>query len=127
MKSLFTLLVASLVVLSFSVAGFAATQSAATGSQTTSTEKKMEPMEKAMTFTGKVSAINEADKTIVVKGKEGEKTFDVSGVTIGGAVKVGHTVHVTYTEKEGKMVASAVSGPKMSMKHGSHMMKKGGA
>jgi hypothetical protein len=124
MKSLFTLLVAPLMVLSLAVAGFAGTQSATTGSQTTATEKKMEPMEKAMTFTGKVTAVNEADKTIVVKGKEAEKTFDVSSVTIGGAVKPGQTVHVTYTEKEGKMIASSVSGMKTSMKHESHKAKK---
>ncbi len=119
MKTLFIVFVAVVMVVSFSMAGFANTYGA--GSQAVGTEK----MEKAMTFTGKVTAINEADKTIVVKGKKGEETFDVSGVTIGGAVKVGHTVHVTYTEKEGKMVASAVSGTKVSMKHGSHMMKKG--
>ena len=88
-------------------------QGSAAGSQ--AAEKKMEPMEKAV-FTGKVISVNSADKTIVVKGKEGEKTFDVSKVTMSGTVKPGDPVYVTYTEKEGKMVASSVSsGAKTSM------------
>jgi hypothetical protein len=86
-----------------------------------------EPMEKAMTFTGKVTAVNETDKTIVVKDKEGEETFDVSNVTKSSAVKSGHTAHVTYAEKEGQMVASSVSGVKTSMKHESHKRMKEGA
>ncbi len=113
MKSLFTLFVAVLIVLGFSMAGFANMQNSAAGSQ--AGEKKMEPMEKAI-FTGKVVSVKSVDKTIVVKGKEGEKTFDVSQVTMSGTVKPGDPVYVTYTEKEGKMVASSVSsGAKTSM------------
>jgi hypothetical protein len=77
-----------------------------------------------MTYTGKVVSINKPDNTLVVKSKEGEKTFDVSSVTISGTLKAGSTVHVTYAEKEGKMVASSVSsGKAMTMKH--EMKKEG--
>ena len=118
MKSLFTLLVAILMVLGFSLAGFA--ENAMTGgsgtSQTTATEKKMEPMEKTMAYSGTVVSINTADHTLIIKGKEGEKTFDVSKVTTLDTVKPGHTVQVVYAEKGGKMVASSVSvGMKTSM------------
>jgi hypothetical protein len=117
MKSLLTLLVTALVVLTFSAAGFAQAQNTAGGSQQPPiVQKKVEPTVKAMTFTGEVTAVNTSNKTIVVKGKEGEKTFDVSKATMGSAVKPGQTVSVTYTEKEGKMVASSVnSGTKTSM------------
>lgn len=115
MKSLFAFVVAALMVLSFSMAGLAYTQSSASRSQTTATDKRMEPMVKAI-FMGKVVSVNSVDKTIVVKGKEGEKTFDVSNVMISGTVKPGDPVYVTYAEKEGKMVASSVSsGNKTSM------------
>jgi hypothetical protein len=88
----------------------------------------MEPTEKAMVFSGKVVSVNQAGKAIVVKGKGGEKTFDVSNVTIKSTVKPGQTIHVTYTHKDGKMVASSVSGvKKMSVKHENHMTNKQGA
>jgi hypothetical protein len=151
MKSLFTFLVAALMVMSFSMAGFAQAQNSVSGSQQPAAEKKMEsaqgknvtsgsekaPMagkkseslEKAMTFNGKVVSVNEQDKTLVVKSKKGEKTFDVSNVTMGSEIKAGHSVHVTYTEKDGKMIASAVTGvaktTKTSMKHEGYKTKKG--
>ena len=118
MRSLFTLLVAILMVVGFSSAGFA--ENAMTGgsstSQTAATGKKMESMEKTMTYSGKVVSINTTDHTLIVKGKEGEKTFDVSKVTTLGTVKPGNDVQVVYAEKNGKMVASSVSaGVKTSM------------
>jgi hypothetical protein len=127
MKTLFILIVAAVLALSLSTAGFAQEQKAAVGNQqTTVSEKKMEPKEKAMRFTGEVTAVNTTDKTIVVKGKEGEKTFDVSKATMKGEVKPEHTVHVTYMEKEGKMVASSVSGVQTATKSGGNKEKKEG-
>jgi len=118
MKSLFMLLAATLMVVGFSLAGFA--ENAMTGgssmSQTATTGKKMESMEKTMTYSGKVVSINTTDHTLIVKGKEGEKTFDVSKVTTIDTVKPGNDVQVVYAEKDGKMVASSVTaGVKTSM------------
>jgi hypothetical protein len=105
MKSLFALFVAVVMILGFSMAGLAQAQN--TGSQKAPmVEKKAEPTEKALTFTGKVVAVNPADKVIVVKGKEGEKTFDVSDVP--EAFHSGQTVHVTYRVESGKMVVLSV-------------------
>ncbi len=85
-------------------------------SHATATEKKMEPMEKTMTYSGTVVSVNTTDHTLIVKGKGGEKTFDVSKVTTLDTVKPGHTIQVVYAEKNGKMVASSVSvGVKTSM------------
>ena len=67
------------------------------------------PMEKTMSYSGTVVSLSTTDHSLIVKGKDGEKTFDVSKVTMLGTVKAGNTVQVVYTEKNGKMVASSVS------------------
>ncbi len=101
MKSLFTLLVAVLIALSFSVTGFAATErSVKTDHMTT--------MGQDMVYSGKVVSVNDTDHTMVVKGKDGDKTFDVSNVN--ERVQAGHDVSVTYHDENGRMVASSVNG-----------------
>ncbi len=103
MKSLFTLLVAVVIALTFSVAGFAATEKSVATDHTTT-------MNKELVYTGKVVSVNDTDHTMVIKGKGGEKTFDVSNVN--EKVVPGHDVSVTYRNENGKMVASSVSGVK---------------
>jgi hypothetical protein len=58
-------------------------------------------------------------KTIIVKGKKGEMTFDVSMAKWKhyksmDEVKQGDTVTVKYTKREGKMMASSVTKGKPS-------------
>ncbi len=90
MKSLFVLFVAIVVALGFSTVGWA--QSTAGGGK--------------VTFTGTVVAVNPADKVIVVKGTEGEKTFNVSDVP--ETFQSGQTVHVTYRVERGTTVVLSV-------------------
>jgi hypothetical protein len=107
------------MVLGFSMTGFAngsvteKTQSSAVTSQKTteSTDHQM------MTYNGKVVSMNTADHTMVVKGKEGDRTFDVSKMST--TVKTDDTVHVRYyTDPNGNMVVSSVSsGVKTSAMH----------
>ena len=120
MKSLYTFLVASLMVLSFSLAGFA--ENAMTGDHSSAqnlgavNEKKMEPTENALTLTGKVVSVNKTDHTMLVKGQEDQWLFDVPDVATLDMVKAGQTVRITYTKKNGRMVASSViPGVKTSM------------
>ena len=120
MKSLLTFVVAALMVLSFSLAGFA--ESAMTGGQgsaqgqTAVTEKKMEPVESGLTVTGKVVSINKKHHTMLVKGQEEQWLIKVPDAATLGTVKKGEMVQVTYTKKNGRMIASSVSpGEKMSM------------
>jgi hypothetical protein len=108
MKSLFTFLVAALMVLSFLMVGFAYDQSSMRTQQQTMPEKKMDHKEKAMTFTGEIAAVDQTAHSIVVKGMEGEKTFDVSHATMKGGVEPQHYVIVKYRGMNGKMVASSV-------------------
>ena len=123
MKSLYTFLVAALMVLSFSVAGFA--QSASTGGQMSSSGGQMATGTSdhmtnvhTMTYKGKVASVNDTDHTLVVSGKEGDKTFDMSKVTTTGTLTPGSKVKVTYyTDTNGHMVVSSIKG------HGLHSMK----
>ncbi len=102
--------------------------------QTTMSEKKMESKGKVMNFKGEVTAVDTTAKTIVVKGKKGEKTFDVSRATMKGEIMPQYIVHVRYTEEGGKMVASSVSmaephlskSAKKAIKHEMHQEKQEG-
>lgn len=71
--------------------------------------KEAAPKAKAAKFAGEVVSF-EAGKTMVVKGKDGEKTFDVAAVK--KEFKAGDKVTVMFTEKDGKLVASKVAAAK---------------
>ena len=110
--------VAVLMVLGFSMVGFAQGEKAAMGSdQPMAFEKNVDSMDHVMNFWGKVTSVDKTADTITVKGKEGERIFDVSKVTIG-ELTPGETVHVKYTKAGEKMtfVASSVTmvKPKLS-------------
>jgi len=103
------MLVAVLMVLGFSMVGFAQGEKAAMGSdQPMASEKNMDSMDHVMNFWGKVTSVDKTADTITVKGKEGERTFDVSKVTTG-EVTPGETVHVKYTKQGEGMVLAASS------------------
>ena len=108
MEKLVVLLIAVFMMLSFSMVGFASDQSAVGTQQQTMPEKKMDQKEKTMIYRGEVTSFDQTGHTIVVKGKEGEKTFDVSQATMKGKIEPEHYVAVKYTETNGKMVASSV-------------------
>jgi hypothetical protein len=58
---------------------------------------------------GEVTKVDTTAKTIVVKSKNDEMTFDVGMAKMKSDVKEGDKVTVKYTKKEGKMMASAVT------------------
>jgi Cu/Ag efflux protein CusF len=60
---------------------------------------------KAQMFKGTVVSMDAAAKTIVVKDKKGEKTFDVSMAKDMPQLKAGDQVSFNYVEKDGKMMA----------------------
>ena len=80
---------------------------------------------KAEKFSGTVSSVDEAAKTVVVKSKKGEKTFtlaDTTKITRGGKemaladLKQGMNVSVSYKMEADKAMATAItaSAPKAS-------------
>ncbi len=123
MKSLFTFLVAALMVLSFSVAGFAQTSTGGQmGGDHQTMTGKMSSGQHLMTYKGKVVSMNDSDHTLVVNGKEGDKTFDMSKVTTTGNLKTGSKVKVSYyTDTNGHMVVSSIKG------HGIHTTNQYGS
>ena len=65
---------------------------------------------------GEVTAMDMAAKTLTVKGKKAEMTFDVTDAKMKAEPKVGDKVMVKYTEKDGKMVAKSVVAEKAHKK-----------
>ncbi len=83
-------------------------------------------------YTGDVTKVDTVQKTIVVKGKKDEMTFDVGTAQMKGKVEEGDKVTVKYTKKEGKMMASSVTKAgeqemKKEMKPGAKPMKPASA
>jgi hypothetical protein len=74
--------------------------------------EKKEPAAKAKTFKGEFVSADAAAKTIVAKGEKGDMTFDVAGVKKMAEFKAGDKIMVSYTEKDGKMVAKSVAASK---------------
>ena len=59
-------------------------------------------------YKGQVTSYDKAGNTIVINGKEGEKTFDLSRAKVDGTIRRNETAEVKYDEKGGQMVASSV-------------------
>ncbi len=115
------LVVALLTMVAF-VSGVMAQQKPAPAPAKPAATAAPEKPAKAEKFSGTVEKVDEAAKTVVVKGKKGDMTFDVGAakVTKGGKemplgdLKSGMTVHIEYKKDGDKMVASSVkaSAPK---------------
>jgi len=128
MKKVAMFVLAVVISVAFVTTAFAQAPAGTTEKKETTTTTTPEKKEttttttttsKTMKFYGKITSIDTAAKKMTVKGKKGEKTFDVSNTTIKGDVKEGNKVFVKYTEKDGKMMASAVKmskGKKMKTK-----------
>jgi len=78
-------------------------------------EKKEEMKPKAMSATGEVASVDAKAGMLAVKVKGKEMSFTAETKAAKqalGKVKAGDTVTVSYTEKDGKMVASSVKAAK---------------
>ena len=103
MKNMLKVLVIALTALAFGGASFAA------DTATKTTAKSEKP--KAMSATGAVTAMDAKAGTLTVKTTD--KSLDLTATSKAkkalGKVKVGDTVKVAYTEKDGKMDASIIA------------------
>ena len=103
MKNMLKVLVIALTALAFSGVSFAA------DTATKSDTKAEKP--KATSTTGAVTAVDAKAGTLTVK--TADKSLDLTATSKAksalGKVKVGDTVKVSYTEKDGKMNASSLS------------------
>jgi uncharacterized ion transporter superfamily protein YfcC len=103
MKKALLVVLALLISAAFVTTVFAEKYEKETKTTTTTTTKA-----KVMEFKGEVTALDMAAKTMTVKGKDGDKTFDVTDAKMKGEAKAGDMVTVKYMEKDGKMMASWV-------------------
>ena len=123
MKNALRVLVVVLITVAFSGISFAQAKPATPATPATppapAMEKKTES-EKAKTtrITGEVTSVDSKAGTLTVKTKDKETNLIADSNAKGalGKVKVGDMVKVTYTEKEGKMLASSIAGVKSKAK-----------
>jgi ribosomal 50S subunit-recycling heat shock protein len=105
MKTTVKTLVIALIVLTFSGLSFAQ-EKAATPAAPAKTATKA----KATRITGEVTSVDAKAGTLAVKTKDKDVNLDTDAKAKAALkdVKVGDMVRVSYTEKDGKMVASSV-------------------
>jgi hypothetical protein len=114
MMALTVMISVAFVTVVFAQAPAGTPEKKTTTTTTTTTPEKKETTtkvtkSKAMMFAGEVTNMDAAAKTMTVKGKKGDMTFDVSGAKMKDEAKAGDKVTVKYTEKDGKKMASAVT------------------
>jgi hypothetical protein len=116
-KNMIKILVVALTTLSFSALGFAQAKPATPATPATPAapaEKKTEmKSEKAKTHrvTGELTSVDAKAGTFAVKEKDKEIKLNADSKSAKAAlekVKVGDMVRVSYTEKDGQMIANSV-------------------
>ena len=113
MKNMIKILAIALTSLAFSSVSFAQAKPATPATPATPAAPAMEKSEKAKTnrLTGEITSVDVKAGTFTVKGKDKEINLVADSKSTKAEVeklKVGDTVRVSYTEKDGKMIASSV-------------------
>jgi Cu/Ag efflux protein CusF len=112
-KNMIKILVIALTSLAFSGVSFAQAKPATPATPATPAAPAMEKSEKAKNnrLTGEITSVDVKAGTFTVKGKDKEINLVADSKSTKAEVeklKVGDTVRVSYTEKDGKMIASSV-------------------
>jgi len=109
MKRMIRVLVIGLTTLAFSGLSFAQAKPATPAAPTV--EKKAETKAKISRVSGEVTAVDAKAGTLAIKAKDKDVNLTAESKSAKGAlgkIKVGDMVRVSYTEKDGKMIASSV-------------------
>ncbi len=109
MKGMIRILVIGLTPLFFTGLSFA--QAKPEKSAAPAMEKKAETKAKVTRITGEVTSVDAKAGSLAVKAKDKDVDLTAESKSAKGAlekIKVGDTVRVSYTEKEGKNVASSI-------------------
>jgi Cu/Ag efflux protein CusF len=112
-KNMIKVLVIALTSLAFSGVSFAQAKPATPATPATPAAPAMEKSEKAKTnrLTGEITSVDVKASTFTVKAKDKEINLVADSKSTKAEVeklKVGDTVRVSYTEKDGKMIARSV-------------------
>ncbi len=111
MKTLSRFVAAVLVMASFSIVGTAYAQYDRGWEHHRGYYERRGEVRQPRIYAGRVVAFHRWDNTLVVRGWQGDRAFDMSRATVRGVVRPGHNVRVTYyTARDGRMVASWVNG-----------------
>ena len=120
MKSIFKLVLVAFTALF--LGGIATAQDTKAGktSKSSADSPKMEKSSKAKTATatGEVTSVDAKSGQLTVKAKDKDLDLMAESKSAKNAlekVKIGDTVRVTYTDKDGKMVASSVKAESKGM------------
>jgi hypothetical protein len=70
------------------------------------------------TYEGTVSSYDPSGNTLVVTGKDGERTFDLSNAKIKGNIRDNADVAVRYSDQNGQLVASSVKAQDRNREYG---------
>ena len=113
MKNMIKVLVIALTSLAFSSVSFAQAKPATPATPATPAAPAMEKSEKAKSnrATGEVTSVDVKAGTFTIKGKDKQINLVADSKSAKAEVeklKVGDTVRVSYTEKDGKMIARSV-------------------
>jgi len=139
-KNMLRVLVIALTTMAFGGLSFAqmekkaekATEKAADKSMEKTKDKAMDKKEakaekpKTTRITGEVTAVDTKAGTLTVKGKDKDVnlTADSKAKDALGKVKVGDRVKVSYSDKDGKLIASSIAGVKGQEKKADKAMEK---
>lgn len=107
MKNRVQALIVALTVLTFSGMCFAQAKS-----ETSTPPAKTATKAKTSRIRGEVTSVDAKAGTLAIKAKDKDVNLEAESKTAKAAlekVKVGDTVRVSYTEKDGKMVATSVT------------------
>lgn len=124
MKGIIRVLVIGLTPFIFTGLSFA--QAKSEKSAAPAMEKKAETKAKATRITGEVTSVDAKAGTLAVKAKDKDVDLTAESKSAKGAlakIKVGDTVRVSYTEKEGKNVATSIVKSKATATKGGAMEK----
>ena len=121
MKTTVRMFIVALITLTFS--GLALAQDKA---GTPAAPAKTATKAKATRVTGEVTSVDAKAGTLVVKAKDKDLNLDTDAKTKAALkdVKVGDMVRVSYSEKDGKMVATSVAKTKSTATKGATAEKK---
>ncbi len=111
MKTLSRFLAAVLMIASFSMVGSAYAQFDRAWDHHRGYYDRRGEVRQSRVYAGRVVAFDRRDHTLVIRGLEGERRFDMSRAQVTGVIRRGENVRVTYfTDRDGRMVASTVNG-----------------
>lgn len=123
MKNALKILVIALTTLAFSGVGFAQakpTTPATPAAPATEKKTEMKPEKaKIIRTTGEVTAVDAKAGTLTVKEKDKETNVIADSKAAKSAlskIKIGDMVRLSYTEKDGKMIASSIVKTKATAK-----------